>query len=89
MKKTFLLAPLIALVLVGCSKTEDPKTGDVAPSETSQSDATKPTRDEDLARIRELMEKDESRKTAAEQSSREFGAGVQKGGAAPIRELKY
>lgn len=89
MKKTLLLAPLVALVLFGCSKTEEPAPAGVTSPASSQPDSTKPTRDEDLARIRQLMEQDESRKTAAEQSSREFGAGVQKGGAAPIRQLKY
>jgi len=89
MKKTLLLAPLVVLVLIGCSKTEDPAPAGVESPASSQSAPAKSVRNEDLARMRELMEIEESRKTAAEQSSREFGAGVKKGGAAPIRELKY
>ena len=89
MKKTFLLVPLVAIILIGCSKTEDPAPAGAGSPSSSQTVPAKPARDEDLARMRELMEKEESRKTAAEQSSREFGAGVKKGGAAPIRELKY
>ena len=80
---------LAILSVAGCSKAENATPAIVSSPPLSQPDMAKPTSEDELAKIRELMEKDEARKTAAEQKSREFGEGMKKGGAEPIRELKY
>ena len=43
----------------------------------------------DLARLRELAEKDDAEKSAVKKSEKEFFEGVKEGGAKPLQGLKY
>jgi hypothetical protein len=43
----------------------------------------------DLARIREIKEKEEAERTAAKQTDEQFKRGLKEGGSQPLRELKY
>lgn len=45
--------------------------------------------DSDVARIREIMEKQEAERAAQEQRSQQHRAAIKEGGAKPLREFKY
>jgi hypothetical protein len=53
--------------------------------------ATKETSDpnKDLARLRELAEKEDAEKSASKKAGKEFFQGVKEGGAKPLQGLKY
>ena len=88
------------LLLAECDKLPDPKATDnsaagratavsqgVAARAACRKEVEQPNAD--LARIREIMEKEQAGKQAREVSNKEWFNGVKEGGKKPIRDLKY
>lgn len=94
---TIVLTFVCSVLIAGCTKTEDaPKPVDdsaagraaatIQPSSSPINDSDKSNAD--LARLRQLKEIEEARNKSSSQSTKEFADGVQRGAAAPIRQIK-
>lgn len=91
------------LTLAECAKLPDPKPADdsaasratavsqgVAAREACKKEvAMQDKPNADLARIREIKEKEDAERTVAKQSEEEFRRGLKEGGAKPLQGLKY
>jgi hypothetical protein len=98
MNITRIISILIVLtVLAACSKPAETAKqvdesaagrGAAAVPAASSPAANQEKTNTDLARLRELKEIEEARNKSASQSTKEFADGVQRGAAAPIRQIK-
>ena len=87
----------LLLALSGCSKHDDPSklspsslpAGNQKQSTAPHSQQSSDKQSEDLARIREIMEKQEAEKQAAIEADRKWKENVKKGAAAPLKEYKF
>jgi hypothetical protein len=89
-----------ALTVAECDKLPDPKPADdsaagkatavsqgVAAREACKKTAAKGS--DDLARIREIMEKQEAERTAVKKSEEEWKRGINESAGKPLKEYKY
>ncbi|MFM2275160.1 MAG: hypothetical protein RL211_1032 [Pseudomonadota bacterium] len=84
MKYQLAIAFIAAAILVACGKKEEgASSGAAAPA--SPADMTDSKTKDDLARIRELMEKEEARKQAQAKRDRELADNHIKGSKAPLQ----
>lgn len=89
MKRTATTTAAVAIaiattwMLAACSKTE-PTSQPAANAPTAPASAPGTKANDDLARIRELMEKDEARKQAEIEKGKALGAAFVKGAETPI-----
>ncbi len=77
------IAATATLLLTACDKTEQATQPTATPPVTPKDSLDTKSKD-DLARIRELMEKEEARKQAQEAKSKELGESLVKGARAPV-----
>ncbi len=74
------IAATATILLAACSKTEQ----DTQPAANAPASAPDAKSKDDLARIRELMEKDEERKQAQEAKAKASQKAISDGGKAPV-----
>jgi hypothetical protein len=78
------IAVTAAILMTACSKTEQ-GTQPAANAPANPASAPDAKNKDDLARIRELMEKEEARKVAEEAKSKSIQQQISDGGKAPIQ----
>jgi ABC-type glycerol-3-phosphate transport system substrate-binding protein len=86
------LVLVLALVLAGCGKQAESPASPSSPTQTAQSPASAPSApagNDDLARIREIKEKEQADRTGQKLSGEALQKALKDSAAKPIENIKY